>query len=110
MLAGEPFSDRPATVCPVIAGFMRAYNRFLDDGDELPQADLFHHPYSVGDAAGDHSFVWNGFYMATVTGQWPTHVPVSQSPIDIKIRCPSVWPSGTAFTAAITWFSSHVQR
>jgi hypothetical protein len=22
MLAGEPFSDRPATVCPVIAGFL----------------------------------------------------------------------------------------
>ena len=27
-----------------------------------------------------------------------------------SIRCPSVWPSGTAFTAAITWFSSHDQR
>jgi hypothetical protein len=31
MLAGEPFSDRPATVCPVIAGFMRAYNDRVDD-------------------------------------------------------------------------------
>jgi hypothetical protein len=26
MIAGEPFSDRPATACPVIAGFLRAYN------------------------------------------------------------------------------------
>lgn len=26
MLAGEPFSDRPASVCPVIGGFLRSYN------------------------------------------------------------------------------------
>jgi hypothetical protein len=31
MLAGEPFSDRPTSVCPVIAGFMRAYNDRVDD-------------------------------------------------------------------------------
>jgi hypothetical protein len=31
MLAGEPFSDRPRTVCPVIAGFLRSYNDGLDD-------------------------------------------------------------------------------
>lgn len=31
ILAGEPFSDRPASVCPVIAGFLRAYNDRIDD-------------------------------------------------------------------------------
>lgn len=31
MLAGEPFSDRPGTACPVIAGFLRAYNDRIDD-------------------------------------------------------------------------------
>jgi hypothetical protein len=31
MLAGEPFSDRPASVCPVVAGFLRAYNDRIDD-------------------------------------------------------------------------------
>ncbi len=31
MLAGEPFTDRPASVCPVIIGFMRAYNDRVDD-------------------------------------------------------------------------------
>ena len=31
MLAGEPFSDRPASVCPVIGGFLRAYNDRIDD-------------------------------------------------------------------------------
>jgi len=31
MLAGEPFSDHPATVCPVIGSFLRAYNDSIDD-------------------------------------------------------------------------------
>jgi hypothetical protein len=31
MLAGEPFTDRPASVCPVIAAFLRAYNDLVDD-------------------------------------------------------------------------------
>jgi hypothetical protein len=31
MLAHEPFSDRPHTVCPVISAFLRAYNDWIDD-------------------------------------------------------------------------------
>src|SRR4051794_29307985 len=31
MLAGEEFTDRPATVCPVVAAFLRAYNDAVDD-------------------------------------------------------------------------------
>lgn len=31
MLAGEPFTDRPASVCPIIASFLRAYNDAVDD-------------------------------------------------------------------------------
>jgi hypothetical protein len=31
MLAGEPFTDRPQSVSPIIAGFMRGYNDGLDD-------------------------------------------------------------------------------
>lgn len=31
MLAGEPFSDRPKTACPVIASFLRSYNDAVDD-------------------------------------------------------------------------------
>jgi len=30
MLAGEPFSDHPESVCPVIAGFLRSYNDHVD--------------------------------------------------------------------------------
>lgn len=39
MLAGERFSDRPYCVSPAIAGFLRAYNDFVDD--RLRQ-DLYH--------------------------------------------------------------------
>jgi len=31
MLAGEQFSDRPTSVCPVIGGFLRSYNDAIDD-------------------------------------------------------------------------------
>jgi hypothetical protein len=31
MLAGEPFTDRPRSVSPVIAAFLRGYNDLLDD-------------------------------------------------------------------------------
>jgi hypothetical protein len=31
MLAGEQFTDRPQSVCPVIASFLRAYNDRIDD-------------------------------------------------------------------------------
>jgi hypothetical protein len=31
MLAGERFSDRPSSVCPVLAALLRAYNDVLDD-------------------------------------------------------------------------------
>jgi hypothetical protein len=31
MLAGEPFTDHPRSVCPVIASFLRAYNDRVDD-------------------------------------------------------------------------------
>ena len=30
MLAGEPFTDHPASVCPVIGSFLRAYNDSVD--------------------------------------------------------------------------------
>ena len=38
MLAGEPFSDRPRCVDPVIAGFLRTYN---DGIDEARRQDLY---------------------------------------------------------------------
>src|SRR5438270_8873884 len=31
MLAGEPFTDHPQSVCPAIGSFLRAYNDSIDD-------------------------------------------------------------------------------
>jgi hypothetical protein len=31
MLAGEPFTDHPVSVCPVIGSFLRAYNDSIDE-------------------------------------------------------------------------------
>ena len=38
MIAGEPFSDRPASVCPVIGSFLRAYN---DSVSRTRRQDLY---------------------------------------------------------------------
>ena len=38
MLAGEPFSDQPRSVCPVIAAYLRAYN---DGADDLGRQELY---------------------------------------------------------------------
>jgi hypothetical protein len=38
MLAGERFSDRPASVCPVIGSILRAYN---DNAEEAHRQDLY---------------------------------------------------------------------
>ncbi len=38
MIAGEPFSDRPASVCPVIGSFLRAYN---DSVSRARRQDLY---------------------------------------------------------------------
>lgn len=50
MLAGEPFSDQPASVCPVIASFLRAYNDSV--GDSRRQ-DLYACAAKVVNSAGD---------------------------------------------------------
>jgi hypothetical protein len=49
MLAGEPFSDRPASACPVVGGFLRAYNDRIDD--ERRQ-DLYRYAAEVVDTRG----------------------------------------------------------
>jgi hypothetical protein len=50
MLAGEPFSDRPACADPVIGGFLRAYN---DSVDRERRQDLYEvASLVVGSSAG----------------------------------------------------------
>src|SRR3954471_8009976 len=49
MLAGEPFSDRPQAVCPVIGAYLRSYNDVVDD--ERRQ-DLFRRAREAMESAG----------------------------------------------------------
>lgn len=50
MLAGEPFSDHPRSVCPVIGAFLRAYNDGLPDDR---RQDLYEYAAkAVGTASG----------------------------------------------------------
>jgi len=50
MLGGEPFSDRPASVCPVVGAFLRAYNDAVDDAR---RQDLYGYASAaVGSRAG----------------------------------------------------------
>ncbi len=52
MLAGERFSDRPATVCPMIAALLRVYNDALDDDR---RQDLYRYASDSVDTRGDYA-------------------------------------------------------
>lgn len=49
MLAGEPFTDHPGSVCPVIGSFLRAYN---DSVDEERRQDLYSYASKVVGSRG----------------------------------------------------------
>jgi hypothetical protein len=49
MLASEPFSDHPRSVCPVVAAFLRAYNDGLPDDR---RQDLYEYAAKVVGTAG----------------------------------------------------------
>lgn len=55
MLSGESFSDRPRTVCPVIAGFLRGYNDLVDDDR---RQELYRYASVVVGSAGDRLVRW----------------------------------------------------
>ena len=66
MLAGEPFSDPPASVCPVIGSCLRAYNDWIDDDR---RQDLYRYaskvvgtraPQEVQRARADRVTAWIG--------------------------------------------------
>jgi hypothetical protein len=47
MLAGEPFSDHPASVCPVLGSFLRAYNDAVGDAH---RQDLYEYASQIVDS------------------------------------------------------------
>lgn len=80
MIAGEPFSDHPQSACPVIGGFLRAYNDRVDD--ERRQ-DLYRYaaevvgttaPGSTEDARAELLIAWG---RDTWTHRWPRRLAPS---------------------------------
>ncbi len=51
MLSGEPFTDHPASVCPVIGSFLRSYN---DSIDERRRQSLYEYASRVVGSRGSH--------------------------------------------------------
>jgi hypothetical protein len=50
MIAGERFTDRPSSVCPIIGSILRIYNDNLDDGR---RADLYRYAAEAVGTRGD---------------------------------------------------------
>ena len=75
-----------------------AYNQYLNAGSELPKDGFLTNPYSSFDASGDHSFVWNGFYLATVMGVWPPTTTDYPTPIPLPEALFDLTATGYAFS------------
>jgi hypothetical protein len=74
MLGGEDFSDRPRSVCPVVAGFLRGYNDLVDD--ERRQ-ELYRYASEVVGSAGDRMLRWR---RRRVLRRWARSVAERRSP------------------------------
>ncbi|MEX0586454.1 MAG: hypothetical protein WD176_07410, partial [Pirellulales bacterium] len=64
-----------------------AFNFLVGDGDAIPDAlpdSDAANPYSLADAAGDHGWVWNAFYLSTVMGALPAGVAAPEIPFDFE--------------------------
>ena len=74
MLGGESFSDRPRSVCPVVAGFLRGYNDLVDDDR---RQDLYRYASEVVGSAGDRVMRWRRRRMLR---RWAREVAERRSP------------------------------
>src|SRR5436305_11391770 len=76
MLAGEPVSDHPTSVCPVIGSCLRAYNDWIDDDR---RQDLYAYaakvvgtraPPEVQRARGERVTAWAGVIKRRRSARW----------------------------------------
>jgi hypothetical protein len=74
MLGGEAFSDRPHSVCPVVAGFLRGYNDLVDDDR---RQELYRYASEVVGSAGDRMLRWRRRRMLR---RWARSVAERRSP------------------------------
>lgn len=104
MLAGEPFSDHPASVCPVIGAFLRAYN---DSVDDARRQDLYAYAARiVGTRAGikvqrDRAERLTEWAMDMQRRRWTGLLPLSRLRMAGLRREPSAHVVGTYAVRAI---------
>jgi hypothetical protein len=77
MLAHEPFSDHPASVCPVIAAFLRSYN---DHVDQARRKDLYRY---AAQAVGTRADASVERVRAGMCRRWARH---TCNPPPIRVR------------------------
>jgi hypothetical protein len=87
MLAEEPFSDHPPSVCPVIAAFLRVYNDAL--GDDRRQELYGYASKVVGSRAGEEVMALRAAHLAERTRQMR--------------RARRRWPLGVGFLIGVWW-------
>ena len=110
MLAGESFSDDPASVCPVIASFLRAYNDSV--GDERRQ-DLYAYAakivgsrasVEVQSARAERLAAWR--FEAVRRRWWGFLVP----PLAVAISSILTSPFESAGTSAVRSIRTHTDK
>jgi hypothetical protein len=106
MLAHEPFSDRPESVCPVVAGFLRSYNGHVD---QRRRQDLY--PYAAR-AVGTRADVATERARARMCLRW-ARLYCEQPPLRVRIlhrllRCQGLDVDGVyAARAAVATKNEH---
>ena len=104
MLAGEPFSDHPSSVCPVIGSFLRAYNDSI--GDERRQ-DLYAYAARVVgtrsslDVQRERAERVTAWAIEMQQRRWTRFLPLSRLRVLGLRRQPSVHAIGTYAVQAI---------
>ncbi len=105
MLAGEPFSDHPASVCPVIGSFLRAYNDSIDDDR---RQDLYAYAAQVVgsrssfNAQRDRAEILSEWAFEMQRRQWTSrYLPLARLRMASLRRQPSAHAIGTYAVRAI---------
>ena len=104
MLAGEPFSDHPSSVCPVIGSFLRAYNDSI--GDERRQDLYAYAAKAVGTRASlevqrERTERVTAWAIEMQQRRWTRFLPLSRLRVLGLRRQPSVHAIGTYAVQAI---------
>lgn len=113
MLAGEPFSDHPASVCPVIGSFLRAYNDSIDD---RRRQDLYAYAAKVvGTRAGvavqrERADRLSDWAVEMQRRRWTRMLPPSRLRIAGLRRHPSTHALGTSAVRAIARHTEETHR